>query len=260
MRLVLYSRQRRRAVLAAILLIAGGLAVLSACGRPQQGTVGSTPTIQPSLTPTLVVSTQAVSFAAADGVSLRGALLGEGTRAVILSNEGDNVSSAWLAVAQRLASQGYLVLTYDYREPTSPDHQSSQSLLDLQGAIAFLRAHHVSALTLMGSSLGGLIALKAAILARVDAVVAISSPSEFEDVHLSDSELGGLKAPKLFVISDANEPFTSDTQHMFDVTPAPKDIRTYPGRIHGIRLFEGVSGADLWPALLGFLQRYASAT
>jgi uncharacterized lipoprotein YajG len=125
MRLALYSRQRRRAVLAAILLIAGGLAVLSACGRPQQGAVGSTPTIQPSLTPTLVVSTQAVSFAAADGVSLRGALLGEGTRAVILSNEGDNVSSAWLAVAQRLASQGYLVLTYDYREPTSPDHQSS---------------------------------------------------------------------------------------------------------------------------------------
>jgi esterase/lipase len=112
----------------------------------------------------------------------------------------------------------------------------------------------------MGSSLGGLIALKAAILAPVDAVVAISSPSEFEDVHLSDSELGGLKAPKLFVISDANEPFTSDTQHMFDMTPTPKDIRTYPGRIHGIRLFEGVSGVDLWPALLGFLQRYASAT
>ncbi len=259
-RLAPSSRPPQRAVLAAIIVLGtGGLAILSglaACGRPQPGTVGPTATTQPAPTPTLVVLTQVISFAAADGVPLRGALYGQGTRAIILSNEGDNVSGTWLPVAQRLASQGYLVLTYAYRAPASPDHQPSQSLLDLQGAIAFLRARHVSALALMGSSLGGLIALKAAILAPVDAVVAISSPVEFEDVHLSDSELGGLRVPKLFVTSDENEPFTSDTQHMFDVTPAPKDQRVYPGRIHGVRLFEGASGTDLWLALLDFLRRH----
>src|SRR4029077_14767747 len=96
-----------------------------------------------------------------------------------------------------------------------------------------------------GSSLGGLISLKEATAEHFDALVPISAPVAFEDVQLSDAELQRITTPKLFVTSDQNDPFTSDTYHMFDVTPQPKEERIYPGRRHGLALFQGTSGPDL---------------
>src|SRR5216683_3083347 len=84
----------------------------------------------------------------------------------------------------------------------------------------------------------------------------ISAPVAFEDVQLSDAELQRITTPKLFVTSDQNDPFTSDTYHMFDVTPQPKEERIYPGRRHGLALFQGTSGPDLLSALRQFLQHY----
>jgi acetyl esterase/lipase len=237
------------------------LLLLSACaGVAPWGAVATTPAA-PS--PTTAVPSQAVSFPSQDGVLLGGVLYGEGSqgngagaRAIILSNEGDNDARKWEPIAQLLARQGYLVLSYSYRRDLSPDHSSSEALRDQRGAMAFMRAHHPGALALIGSSLGGLVSLAAATGERVDAVVAISAPVEWEDVQLSDGQLAGLGAPKLFVISEDNQPFTDDTMHMYAVTPAPKQLREYPGRVHGIALFDGTSGTDLWPALLGFLRRY----
>src|SRR5262249_9514135 len=154
---------------------------------------------------------------------------GASAHAIILSNEGDNDASKWQPVAQLLARQGYVVLGYSYRRDLSPDHSSSEALLDLRGAMAFMRARHPGALALIGSSLGGLASLAAATSERVDAVVAISAPVEWEDVQLSDSQLAGLNAPKLFVISEDNQPFTDDTLHMYAVTSSPKQLRKYPG-------------------------------
>ena len=76
-------------------------------------------------------------------------------------------------------------------------------------------------------------------------------------IELSDAELQRITTPKLFVTSDQNDPFTSDTYHMFDVTPQPKEERIYPGRRHGLALFQGTSGPDLLSALRQFLQHYA---
>jgi predicted alpha/beta-hydrolase family hydrolase len=219
-------------------------------------------------TPTPVVPSQAVSFPSQDGVVLGGVLYGEGTqgndqgnaaqaRAIILSDEGDNDASKWQPIAQVLARRGYLVLSYSYRRDFSPDHSSSEALRDLRGAMAFMQTRHPSALALIGSSLGGLASLAAAATSeRVDAVVAISAPVQWEDVQLSDGQLAGLRAPKLFVISEDNQPFTDDTMHMYAMSPPPKQLREYPGRVHGIGLFDGASGADLWSALLAFLQAY----
>jgi acetyl esterase/lipase len=208
-----------------------------------------------------------VTFPSQDGVELAGVLYGEGRQgngqgngagahAIILSNEGDNDASKWQPVARLLAGQDYLVLSYSYRRDLSPDHSSSQALLDLRGAMAFMLARHPAALALIGSSLGGLVSLAAATGDRVDAVVAMSAPVAWEDVQLSDGQLAGLSAPKLFVISEDNQPFTDDTLHMYAVTPAPKQLREYPGRVHGIGLFDGASGADLWTTMLQFLQAY----
>ena len=235
------------------------LTLLSGCGTSQGAApTRSATTLTQSPTATSVLVTQQVSFVTSDGVTLSGTLYGQGTRAIVLSNEGDNNSFAWVPMAQQLATLGYLVLGYAYRpQVATANGLPSQGLRDLRAAIAFIHTHHVTGITLMGSSLGGLISLKEATTEHFDALVPISAPVAFEDVQLGDTELQRITTPKLFVTSDQNDPFTSDTYHMFDVTPQPKEERIYPGRRHGLALFQGTAGPDLLSALRHFLQHYA---
>jgi dienelactone hydrolase len=226
---------------------------LIGCGSSSRATSDATAPLPPTTTPE--IESQTVSFPASATITLSGRLYGVGARGVILSNEGDNLSGHWTPIARRLASAGYLTLTYDYHPPASEDSSSSEALLDLRGAVAFMRAQHVTSLALVGSSLGGLVTLKEASLEPVTAVVAISSPIEWQDVQLSTSDLARLTMPKLFVTSEENEPFTSDTQRMYDLTPAPKERQVYAGRLHGIQLFDAAASADLLPKLLSFLER-----
>lgn len=254
-RLAHFPRHRAAPLLFLLVL----LTLLSGCGTSQRAAHTSSaamPTPSPTAPPVLV--TQQVSFVTSDGVTLSGTLYGQGTRAIILSNEGDNNSFTWVPMAQQLATLGYLVLGYSYRpQVATANGLPSQGLRDLRAAIAFIHTHHVTGITLMGSSLGGLISLKEATTEHFDALVPISAPVAFEDVHLSDAELQRITTPKLFVTSDQNDPYTSDTYHMFDVTPQPKEERIYSGRRHGLALFQGTSGPDLLSALRHFLQHYA---
>jgi dienelactone hydrolase len=224
--------------------------LLTGCALPA-GAGTHTP---PPATATQEIQSASVSFPAG-AITLSGRLYGAGARGVILSNEGDNDSSHWTPIAERIASAGYLTLTYEYHPPASADTSSSEALLDLRGAVTFMRARNVISLALVGSSLGGLISLKEAALEPVTAVVAISSPIEWQDVRLSQSDLARMTTPKFFVTSEENEPFTSDTQRMYDLTPAPKERQVYPGRLHGIHLFDDSASADLLLKLLSFLDR-----
>jgi pimeloyl-ACP methyl ester carboxylesterase len=236
---------------------------LGACGGAQGNARPVVPTASPSPTATLAVASQSVHFTTADGVSLAGTLYGHGSRAVILSNEGNNASDPWRPIAQQLAFHGYLVLSYAYRpSDANYDGLAKHALTDLRAAIAFMRARPlpITRLILIGASLGALVSLKAATTTRCDGLIAISAPMGYQDVQLSNADLQRLLIPKLFVTSAANQPFASDTLHMFDVSPQPKDKRVYPGDAHGTSLFTSGSGADLLSTLLAFVGRYAPMT
>lgn len=243
------------------LLLLFAISLLTACGTSQGVAPAVIPTGGPSPTATQAVPSQLVSFLSEKGVTLQGILYGQGTRAIILSNEGNNDSGPWLPVAQQLAQQGYLVLTYMYRDQAiTSDQLATHALTDLRAAIAFLHTRHVTKLALIGASLGALVSIKEATVATFNALVIISTPIGFQAVQLSDTELHSITGPKLFVTSELNDPFTHDTLHMFDVTPAPKEKLVYPGMQHGLSLFEGGTGTALLPSLLQFLQRYLSVS
>ena len=241
--------------------------LLAACGGSSRlatsaTTVHSPRAPSPVPTATLDVSSQPVSFVAADGTRLSGTLYGQGTRAIILSNEGDNASAPWRPIAQQLAARGYLVLSYAYRPvDANYDGLAAYALRDLRAAITFLRTRSVpiTRLVLIGASLGALEEVKAAATTPCDGLVVISAPLGYQDVQVSDADLAHLGMPKLFVTSADNQPFASDTLHMFAVSPPPKDKRVYPGVAHGMSLFAGASGPALMSAILEFLQRAAPA-
>jgi pimeloyl-ACP methyl ester carboxylesterase len=198
-------------------------------------------------------------------VRLSGTLYGQGTRAVILSNEGDNASAPWRPIAQQFAARGYLVLSYTYRPvDANYDGLAAYALSDLRGAVAYLRARPlpttpITRLILIGASLGALEEVKVAATTPCDALVVISAPLGYQDVQISDADLAHLRMPKLFVTSTDNQPFAADTLHMYEASPPPKDMRTYPGDAHGVRLFAGTSGPALMSAMLEFIQRSAPA-
>src|SRR5713101_3009634 len=107
MRFWLTHFPRRKAAPLLFLLVL--LTPLSGCSTSQGAAPtrsAATPTPSPTATPVLV--TQQVSFVTSDGVTLSGTLYGQGTRAIILSNEGDNNSFTWVPMAQQLATLGYL--------------------------------------------------------------------------------------------------------------------------------------------------------
>jgi hypothetical protein len=240
----------RSAFLVSVLLVS----VLSACAGGSLR-VAATPAPSPTATP---VPAEPVTFVTADKVTLYGILYGHGTQSIILSNEGDNDPSGWIPIAQQLAARGYLVLGYSYRpQVATTNGLPSQALSDLRAAIAFMQSRHVTGITLLGASLGGLVSIKESTGAKFAALVSLSGLAAFEDVQVTDAELRRISTPKLFVTSDLNDPFTSDTYHMFAVTPQPKEERIYHGRIHGLALFQGTSGSDLLSTLLAFLHTYA---
>src|SRR5215469_106620 len=167
-----FPRHRASPLLFLLVLVT----LLSSCGTSQGATltkIAARPTPPPSATPQIV--TRQVSFVTSDGVTLSGTMYGQWTRAIILSNEGDNDPFAWVPMAQQLATLDYRVLGYSYRpEVGTANGLPSQALRDLRAAIAFMRSQHVTGVTLMGSSLGGLISLKEATAERFDALVPIS--------------------------------------------------------------------------------------
>ena len=241
----------RASALALILLLA-------ACGSPA-GAVAP-PMHAPSPTATLTIPARLVGFTARDGARLSGTLYGQGTRAVILSNEGDNASTPWQPIAQQLAARGYLVLSYAYRPvDANYDGLAAFALSDLHGAVAFLRALPIpiTRLILIGASLGALEEVKVAATTPCDGLVVISAPLGYQDVQISDANLAHLSMPKLFVTSADNQPFAADTLHMFDTSPPPKDQLVYPGDAHGVSLFASANGPALLSAILEFVQRTA---
>src|SRR5260370_25898120 len=84
-------------------------------------------------------------------VTLSGTLYGQGTRAIILSNESDNNSFAWVSISRQLATLGYLVLGYAYRPHVATARVlPSQGLRDLPAAIAFYPPPQVPGITPTG--------------------------------------------------------------------------------------------------------------
>ena len=238
------------------------LLVLAACA----GAAASPTAVAPAPTPASPSPTPAprtVTFPAADGTILSGTLYGAGTSAVILSNMGDNDPAPWQAFAPLLAERGYTVLTYSFRfparSPTFTSAMAQQSFDDLRAAITFVRAAGARRVALVGASLGGMASAKAAASEHADALVVLAAPVDLDafDFHVEAGELRAIDAPKLLIgsKSDTTVPF-ADTQRMYDLAGDPKQLYTYPGSAHGVKLLAGEHAADLRDRLIAFISAH----
>ena len=228
-------------------------------------TPGATATPAPTVAPTPPipdVPARIVHFVTSDHFHLTGSLYGRGKTIVICSHMLRTTREIWSesGIPQRLAVQGYAVLTYDFRG--SGDSEGPPDIwsldVDLRAAVAFARQQGATKIVLMGASMGGTASLKVAAEEQVSAVLSLSGPQSFS-VSVSDQEIQGIKIPKLFMVSQTDEPFVTDAKHMYALAPAPKEIYIYPGNNHGTAIFGGENGDDPAQRIFHFLAQYVPA-
>ncbi len=116
-----------------IAIVLLGAIALVACGEPP---------------PPDLSGSRAVTFESRDGVTLEGRLFGDGSTGVVLSHMQPADQRSWFAFANRLADDGYVVLTYDFRGYcpggdggcSQGELQISAIWQDVLGAMDFIRS------------------------------------------------------------------------------------------------------------------------
>ncbi len=248
-----------RPVLAALTAL---LVVLPACSaQPQRSdrTQESPGTASPRTTSTSpspsrpeLAGSRLVRFASTDGVELVGRLWGEGKTGVVLAHGFDEFlgQGGWYPVGgqsfpRALDRRGYLVLTFNFRGFSDDENAVSEGEIDLANnwrdavaAVRYIRAQGAKRVFLIGASMGGIAALRAARAPDLDldGVVSLATP-QFPSKYYADEpeandatpeRLRAIDAPLLFVAGkdDVIEGvrFAKDAQRMFDAAKKPKQI------------------------------------
>ena len=112
---------------------------------------------------------------------------------------------SWFDFADRLADQGYQVLTFDFRG-TCPggdggcsegEADISSMWQDVVGAVTYLRSRGADRVGLVGASMGGTASLVAAAQPGVDPrmVVTLSAPTEIEGLAVDARLLSSISGP-----------------------------------------------------------------
>ena len=197
----------------------------------------------------------AVTFPATDDVALEGRLFGAESGSelgVVLSHELPEDQTIWWDFAERLADDGYLVLTYNFRGYcpggeggcSEGDKSIASIWQDTLGAIAYLRSRGAASIALVGSSMGGTSSIVAAAQDEqgVQVVVTLSAPVSIEGLTATPAMLQSIAAAKLFLAGSGDSSAAADAQSLFQQASLPKRVEVVSSDAHGtLLLTEGPS-------------------
>ena len=246
---------RRRTDLGRVLAAILGLATFAAaCGGGEP-----TPAVAPE-------GSEAVSFPSSDGISLEGRIFGDGAVGVVLSHMRPSDQTSWWDLAERLAGEGYLVLTYDFRGycpgGSAGCSQGEQDLgqiwRDVLGAVEFIRSRGALQVMLVGASMGGTASLMAAAQdgVAVDVVVALSAPAVFEGMVLTPDVLTRVTAAKLFLAGNGDGSAPDDAQALYAGSPPPKRVEILTTDDHGTDILDGNQSGRARTLIVAYLEQY----
>lgn len=227
-----------------------GLFVLSACqgGEPAQEPAP----MQSSRSEPNPFGGERVSFPAADGASIVGAVFGEGEVALALAHmgrQGDDATD-WTATAEALSGSGVRVLIFNRRGVCTPvagsdsvcsegDGGLPESWQDVVGAVDYLRSTGARTVVVGGASLGAMASLSAATrdLAGIDALVwfagILNGVYSFTEQSVQSVDIPA------FVASTTGDTVgaAGDAQTLAGWLAGPTDLVLLPGTYHGTDIF-----------------------
>jgi dienelactone hydrolase len=227
--------------------------VLSACGN--DGPPPST-------------ASQAITFASTDGVRLDGRVFGpdEGAAGVVLAHMAPSDQRTWFDFAERLAREGYRVLTFNFRGYcpggdggcSEGERDIPEIEKDVEGAIAELRRRGVTRIGLVGASMGGTASLLAAAKEgrEVAAVVTLSAPTAFEGLDANADVLSRITAAKLFIAGLEDVSAAQAVDALYAQTIQPKRPVILTTGDHGTDILTGNQAGRAADEVVNWLERY----
>ena len=259
--------QRGSVALVALLLVgcAVGVPATAPATSPSDGTATATASAVES--PALPY--EEVKFSAEGGPTLRGRVWSEGSIGVVLAHgfSAETGQDDWNAFAEYLADLGYGVLTFDFRGFCDRDGCSAQPIQvwenwrDAAAAVDYLRARGSERIFIVGASMGGLAAFRAADEAELDlaGIVSLATPQFPSTYYFGESagndvtpeRLQRIAAPKLFIAGadDVQQPgsapikpgvesvrFADDARAMFEAASEPKQLEIVDSDRHSSQL------------------------
>jgi pimeloyl-ACP methyl ester carboxylesterase len=191
-----------------------------------------------------------LSFPTADGGTVSADLYGErGREAVVLAHGAAFDKTSWRPLAVHLAAHGYQVLAIDFRGYGRSRAGTDKDALfeDILAAVRYLGREGAPRVAVVGASMGGAAAARAAAAAKpgeIDRLVLLSP------APVADPER--LKGRLLFVAS-RDEPNAERVRELYRRAPEPKRLLELPGSAHAQRIFDTDQAELLRTAILEFL-------
>jgi len=243
------------ALLTAVALLSTSLG----CGGPATQTGPSTLTVTSNDQGSAAY--QVVSFTTEDGLALSGRLYGTGGSAVLLCHMYPADQTSWSPEAGKLAEQGYLVLTFDFRGYGKSQGSKQIQYLDrdVTAAVQYLRAAGAQEIVLVGASMGGTACLKAAAQLqtlssiRLAGVATFSAPVEFKGLSAREA-VPSLVVPLMFVAAEGDVG-AAGARELQSLADNGGNLQILPGSDHGTDLFKGSQAASAEQLLLDFLRQ-----
>ena len=227
------------------------LLILAACGS------------EPVPTPS---GSRAISFESEDGLRLAGRLFGEGNEGIVLAHMFPADQTSWFAFADRLASRGYRVLTFDFRGYcpggeggcSEGDKLTYDDWRDVLGAIEAIRDEGAVRVGLIGASMGGTASLLAASHPEVDVdvVITLSAPVSFQGLDVTPEVLSQVSAAKLFLAGHEDASAAESAQLLYDESIQPKKVQILTTGDHGTDILTGNQAGIASTEMLNWLERY----
>jgi pimeloyl-ACP methyl ester carboxylesterase len=190
-----------------------------------------------------------VSFPAADGGEVFAHLYRAGSHGVVLAHGGVFNKESWADLAGRLQEAGLTVLAIDFRgygKSGPPERSGFEN--DLLGALAFLQESGVERTSLVGGSMGGAAAMRAAVAAdpeAIDRLILLAPPPTGVAAELRAARI-------LFVVTEGDR-FRQSVEGDFEAAVGDKRLEILPGEAHAQHVFKTEQGERLARLILEFL-------
>jgi dienelactone hydrolase len=175
------------------------------------------------------VAVSEVAVRAGDGVVLRAAVLGSGSRGVAMLHQTNDGLCGWFGYAGYLATQGFHVAVFNrrctFRSACADGSAAHDFIADVDAVLTTLVDRGATSTALVGASFGGAVAIGSCAVLRVAACVALS-PAQFDtyldgaakpgDATTANNAIDRVRTPLLVAVA-ADDP-DSPTQEVTDLT------------------------------------------
>jgi len=199
--------------------------------------------------PTVIAqSHQLVNFGTEDGGKIEASLFNaSNSKAVVFAHGAIFDKESWYFLAEAFQRKGITALPIDFRGyGNSMSGSTTKKMLDVLGAISYLREQGYTQINIVGASMGGATVLLALSNNSIPIhKVVLLAPAGGPAIESTASD-------KLFIVSE-NEGMFSRIMAIYNASAEPKQIKVYPGNTHAQHLFKTDVRDELSERIISFI-------